>query len=131
MTDKLTVLIVARPGRIRDGLRTLLKTMSQIKIIDQVDDTEAALKVMAEFHPPLVLLGTDQSQGGIYTISKQAKTGNPPSRCVVLVDKVEHLSLAAAAGADQVLLAGVTATEFLAVIEQVLTGLTTLSNTTS
>lgn len=120
MANKLTLLIVARPGRIRDGLRTLLKTMPQIKRIDQVDNTPAALRIMAELHPPLVLLGTDQSQESIDTISRQAKIGDPPSRCVVLVDTVEHRTLATAAGVDQVLLAGVTTTEFLAAVEQLL-----------
>jgi len=116
-----TILIVARPSRIRDGLRVLLKTLPQVKLIEQVDDTAAALKVLAGSHPPLVLLGADLSEIDIFIISEQAKTDRRRSYCVALVDTVERQILATASGADQVLLTGLPTIEFLAAVERLLT----------
>ncbi len=122
MTNPLTtILIVARPSRIRDSLRALLKTLPQVELIEQVDDTTSALRALVSSHPALVLLGADLSEIDIFIISEQVKTDRSQSYCVALVDTGERQVLAAASGADQVLLTSMPVIEFLAAVERLLT----------
>ena len=51
-----TVLIVAKPGELRDGLRALLVTTGKIGHISQADDGPAALAKIGQFCPQVAVL---------------------------------------------------------------------------
>ena len=100
-----TVLIVAKPGRIRDSLEALLKTIPQVKIIGQVDDSSMALGMITGYSPDLMLLVTDLSNDGAGQILEHLKDV-PRTRCLVVANTKLNLEQVEAAGADEVLLTG-------------------------
>ena len=102
-----SVLIVARPGRIRDSLEALLRTIPQVKIVGQVEDSSTALEMITEYGQDLVLLVTDPSNDGAGQILEHLKDA-PGTQCLVLTNTRLNLKQAEAAGADDVLLTGFT-----------------------
>ena len=100
-----SVLIVAKPGRIRDSLEALLRTMPQVKIVGQVDNSSTTLEMITEYGPDLVLLVTNLSNDGAGQILEHLKDA-PRTQCLVLTNTKLNLEQAEAAGADEVLLTG-------------------------
>jgi len=119
-TANISVLIVAKPGRLRDSLKALLRTVTYLDIVDQVDDACAALPLVAQCHPNLLLVGSNLPKSSVATLITTTKTRSPQTRCMVLVDNMDQLWQAKAAGADSVLLAGFPSTTFFSTIEGLL-----------
>ena len=116
------VLIAAKPSRMRDSLRFLLKTVSQISVIDLADDSASALRMISEHHPALVLLDTNLPGEEMTAVLKQIKADGFQSRCLVLSDTFEQQREAQSAGADVVLVKGFPAAELFDIVEGLLLG---------
>lgn len=114
------ILIVAKPGRLRDALYALLKAASLRDIVGQVDDGPVALKVVAEYDPSLVLLDSLLSDDEVKTMVGQIKACQPQTRCLVLANTVEQQQIAKRAGADEVVLKGFPTTNLLGVIDKLM-----------
>ena len=120
MTEESTsVLIVAKPTRMREGLRALLMAMPQLKIIGQVDDGPSAMQMISDHHPALILLDSNLPEDEAWVVLKQVKNGSN-TRCLVLADTVQQQRVARAEGADDVLLTGVPAAKLFTTIERLL-----------
>ena len=113
-------LIVARSGRVRDGLEALLTTIPQIEIVGQVDDVPWALRMITEHRPALVLLDFNLLDGQVETVLRQIQAARPGTRCTVLVDNAQQEQAAKAAGADGVLIKGFPAAALFATVERLL-----------
>ncbi len=80
------VLIVAQPGRRRDSLQAVLKTISRLKIIGQVNDDPAALQLIIAHPPAIVLLDANLPDDQAWIALKQIKifgfrlTGNDSAK---------------------------------------------------
>lgn len=111
------ILIVARPTRVRDGLEVLLRTRSEIEVIDCIDDPSSALRMVIERPPALMILNTNLPNNQVWTVLKQVKAEWPQIRCLVLTDDARQKQTAEVAGADAVLLNGFKMAELFAVIE--------------
>jgi DNA-binding NarL/FixJ family response regulator len=120
MKSHVLVLIVARPGPLRDGLRALLTTVPQIELVGQVDNAPSALKMVAERRPAVVLLNPDLPGDEVWTVLKGIKAEGSQTRCIVLADNIQQQQVAKAAGADYALLKGFAATRLLRTIESLL-----------
>lgn len=118
--DCAPALIVANPGRIRDGLRTLLRATPRIKTVFQADDGPSALEIITEYHPALVLLDSKLANNDIQSVSRHIRTESPQTRCIILVDHARQQWMAKVADADSVLPIGCPAGEFFATVEGVL-----------
>jgi DNA-binding NarL/FixJ family response regulator len=118
--DCAPALIVAHPGRIRDGLRTLLRATPRIETVFQADDGPSALKIITEHHPALVLLDSKLANNDIQSVARYIKTESPQTRCIILVDHARQQWMAKVADADSVLPIGCPAGEFFATVEGVL-----------
>lgn len=114
------ILIVAKPGRLRDALYALLKAASLRDIVGQVDDGPVALKVVAEYDPSLVLLDSLLSDDEVKTMVGQIKACQPQTRCLVLANTVEQQQVAKRAGADEVVLKGFPTINLLGVIDKLM-----------
>jgi DNA-binding NarL/FixJ family response regulator len=112
------ILIVAKPGRLREALCTLLKATSQLELIDQVDDGPAALKRVIQSDPELVLLDSYWPDNEVRAMVRQIKAERPQTRCLVLANTVEQQQVAKSAGADEVLLKGSSTTNLLEAIDK-------------
>ena len=118
--NRASVLIIAKPSRMRDGLRALLRTIPYLTLVGQVDDGLSAIKTMTDQHPTLVLLGANLLDEDIQTVLAQIKARWPETRCIVLVDNVQQQWIAKAAGADSALLVGFPASKFVSTIQELL-----------
>ena len=114
-----SVLIVAKPGRIRDSVEALLRTMPQIKTVSKVDDIPTILKMIGEYRPDLILLYTDLPQEESWQILEYL-SGDPRIKCLVLTDTKQQQRKAEAHGADVALIIGFKAVELFEITASLL-----------
>ncbi len=119
-SNRVSALIVARPGPLRDGLQALVTAMPQIEVVDGVDDISSALNTSFEHYPALVLLDSGLVGSEIWITVQRARAKWPQARCVFLVNDVHQHQEAEAAGADAVLLKGFPAARLTATIGRLL-----------
>lgn len=116
----MSALIVARPGRMREGLRALLRTIPRIEIVKQVDRGSAALAMVTQERSTLVLLDSSLPSEELWTALKQIKAKWPQTQCIVVADTIGQHAVAQASGADGVLLKGFAAEALFMTIDDVL-----------
>jgi DNA-binding NarL/FixJ family response regulator len=117
--DGTSVLIVAKPGRLRDGLHALLTTVPQLKIVGQADGGIAALEMISAYRPALLLLDFSLSSEEIQMVLAGIRAdGLPQPRSIVLVDTDQQYRVARGTGADAILIKGFVAPHLFAIIER-------------
>ena len=109
MTSPVSLLLIARPGRMRDGLQALLRTIPGIEIIGQADCGTRALTLISEKELPLVLLDSSPGSAEMLATLRQIKDGHPQVRCIALVENAQQQVAAKEAGADTALVTGFSA----------------------
>lgn len=114
-----SVLIVAKSGRIGDGLRALLKNLHQVNIIDRVDDSLTVQEIITNYNPDLVLLVTNLSHQGAWQLLEYLRD-KPQTKCLVLTNTSLHMEQAEAAGADEALLIGFPTQELFETVTRLL-----------
>ena len=114
------ILIVARPGRLRDALRALMATIPQLEIVDQVEDSAVALKMVTERQPTLILMDSSLPDNEVKAMLEQIKAERSQSYCIVLANSEQQEQDAISAGADEVLRKGFPTANLFAVIEKVM-----------
>ena len=120
MKTDASVLLVAKPSRVRDGLRALLRTIPHLRIVGQAEDSPSARALVSEQRPALVLLGANLPNDEVQIVLAQTKAECPETRCIALVDSSQRQWLAEIAGADSVLLTGFPPAKFVSTIEELL-----------
>ena len=110
------LLIVAKPGRMRNSLRALLNSMQGIDVIAQVDDALAALKILEQGYPALMLLDANLPYTDAKVVLQYTKSKWPQAKCVVLAANIHQKRQAKADGADEVLLKGFSANTLFSTI---------------
>lgn len=113
---------MARPSLLRDGLSAVLSAIPQAEIVGQVADGHAALGMVLERHPALVVLEGDRPGKEVWDVLRQIKAEWPQTRCVVLADDTFQQGAANAAGADIALVKGFPAEALFTTIERLLPG---------
>ncbi len=106
MTRAMSLLLVARPGRMRDGLQALLRTMPEIEIVEQADTPSEALTPISRQLPVLVLLDSSLDLGEMLSLLMQVKGSCPETRCIALVENGQQQDAVTEAGADAALVTG-------------------------
>jgi DNA-binding response OmpR family regulator len=89
-------------------------------MIGQADDGPAALKLVAEHNPSLVLLDSHLPDDEIRAVVEQIKTEHSQTCCIVLADTIEQQHIARNAGADEVLPKGFPITSLLGTIHKLI-----------
>jgi DNA-binding NarL/FixJ family response regulator len=118
--DCISALIVAKPGPLRDALRSLMIAMPEIDIVDEADDLSSALRASPRYTPALVLLDSGLAHDETGLMVRRAKAGWPVTRCICLVDSVQQEREAEAAGADAALLKGTPPARLVATLMELL-----------
>jgi hypothetical protein len=116
--DGATVLIVAKPGPLREGVQALLGAMPRVGMIHEIDDVSLVLAGDFEGCPDLVLLACGAGKGVVGPAVEQAKALWPRSRYVTLVGSVEQQQEAESVGADAVVLNGLPAQKLFKTIAE-------------
>ena len=117
MTDGTLTLIVAKPGRKRDGLHAVLAAMPGIAGVREVSDGPSALNAVAEYRPALVFLDFDLSED-VATLLTRFTSEYQRAQCIAIVYSVQQRRDAVAAGADHVLMSGFSAARLRATIRR-------------
>jgi len=120
MGASMPVLVVAKPGPLRDSLVALLKSLPQVSTVEQANTAAAALRTIEVKRPALVVVDSNLPGGDACSMLNQVKARCPHTQCVVLSDTVQQYRQAEAAGASQVLLTGVPATKLSVTLEGLL-----------
>jgi DNA-binding NarL/FixJ family response regulator len=118
MSQRVSALIIARPGHLRDGLQTLLQAVPEIALIQQADVWNAFTD--AYHRPSLVLLDIDPQAPDTVALLQQIKRHWPQTSCIALVDSEQDLPREQLAGADVTLLKGVLASRLFDAINDLL-----------
>ena len=119
MAERVTAFVMARSGRMRDGLIALLRAIPAIDVVESLDHKATQLKSMPPDQRTVVLLEAGLMHQELWQLLKPANPGQAQRacKCIVLADNSLQHRLAEAAGADRVLLAGFPATEFFDTVE--------------
>ncbi len=120
VTERLSLVVVASPGRLRDSLGVLLRGNVEGGVLEVMDGVGCVLEYIAAHLSTLVMLGADVHQRWALRSVRGIKARWPRVRCVLLAHNLKQWRLALAANADGVVLAGCASEAFLHVIRQVL-----------
>ena len=118
----LSVMIVAPPNRLRDGLQALIKAVPQVGSRVQAQDSLSLQQVGANHQPSLVVLDAGLPDDGAWTALRDIQACWPRTRCIVLADSDQQRRKASARGADAVLVRGFTGTMLSETIAEMLSG---------
>ena len=113
-------LIIARPGRLRDGLLALVTTIPQIKIVGLMDYETSVLWMVDRYQPALVVLDCSLFGDEVRSWVEHIKALQPQTQCLVMANSAHQQELAVAGGAGEVLLKGFPATELFSSVERLL-----------
>ena len=118
--NKITLaLLIAKPGHLRNGLQSLLRTIPQIEILAESNDPSILLKIEETFPDLLVVDGVLIDEDKWYFL-KKFKADWPATKVIVLTENDQQGQAAREAGADFYLLKGFPATDLAQLIETAL-----------
>ncbi len=106
MDNRVVALVVARPGRLRDGWRALLRATEPIARVFLADDTSMAACMAGALNPKLVLVDVEAFGDEARTLLAQIKAQQPTCRCVALTRDTRQAEEWQSAGADTALVKG-------------------------
>jgi DNA-binding NarL/FixJ family response regulator len=111
------MLLVGRPGRLRDALQSLVSVAPGLDKLVTADTGLLALKVVREVRPSLVLVASGLPEEEVVELIRQIKAAWPATGCLVLTDSTQGRRQALAAGADRVLPAGLPTGQLFSAIQ--------------
>jgi DNA-binding NarL/FixJ family response regulator len=118
-TDALAI-IVAPPGRLRDGWQALLAAIPQIGQVRAVDDAVSTLKIVTTVSPDLVMLDAEAFGDQAGTLLAGIKEVKPQCRCIALICNISGGQQARSAGADAILIKGFSAAKLFGTVDRLL-----------
>jgi len=113
-------LIITKPGHLRNGLQSLLRTIPQIEILAEAHEPSVLLKMSAEIQPELILVDASLLAEPNWAAISKIKADGPNTKIIVLTENEQEGQTAQEAGADYYLLKGFPATELAQLIEYLL-----------
>ena len=119
--QKISTIIVSKPGPLPDGLRVLLSTLPRIHLVGVVDDLAEVVNLLKTKRQALILLDNSLEQDDEGKALHAIKSALPNAVCMVIVGDVEHRNIALKAGADWAELTGFPASALYSEIEKLLT----------
>lgn len=116
----ISVLIIAEPGGLQDGLTALISVVPDVDRIYHESSITEALRKISQHRPGLVLLDGDLLGEKMADFLKSLKNQYPESMYFVLARDVQQEQAAKSTGVDGVLLKGYPAEKLLTTIEALL-----------
>jgi DNA-binding NarL/FixJ family response regulator len=114
------ILIVARPGPLRDSLAALLSALPQVGQILQAGDDTAVLHFVAANRPQLVIADIDWFSDGLLPWLTALRDQLPGSKCLVLVEDVDQKQSVERSNGDAALVKGAPPAEIILLVERLL-----------
>lgn len=116
-----SVVIVSPSGRLRDGLRVVLRDSTGVQIVGESDDIQSVLRLLPDRGANVLLLDIELGDSA-WALMARVRRDWPQVRVILLVHDHHQQRLAEYAGADGVLMAGSPAEEFKRMFRRVLQG---------
>lgn len=101
----MNVMILAAPGRLRDGLQALLASYLDAEPL-VAGEGQPAAEAIRDVLPDLVILDAGWLGAGTAALVQEVKSHWSRMGCIVMVDRIAHFRAMQEAGADHVLLRG-------------------------
>lgn len=120
MADRKTVLIVARSGLLKDGLRALLMAIPRIDEIAEATDAKTALTAVEDLRPAVVLVDASFLAQAVRTLLTQIKIVSPQTKRIVIAETVHQMREINSTDAESVFLQGVPGVELVETTERFL-----------
>lgn len=121
MRERVTVLIIAKPGQVRDGLRALLHAIPGVDVVDRPCDGMLNADLLAEYNPALILVDCRLVDTRTLDALRRLKTQNPGVCLLILVEDVEQRQLAQDTGFEHVMIKGSSAEKLAKTVRELLT----------
>ena len=106
MQQAIKILIADDHPRSRSGLRALLATAPNVKIVGEAEDGQQAVRLVEERQPDVVLLDAKMPVMDGLEAARQVKSRWPGIKVILLTMYRNHLAEALAAGVDAFLVKG-------------------------
>ena len=116
------ILLVARPGPLRDALTRIISDISCVDHLYPISSPLLALKTLTTLKPRLVLFCINTPEEEIIESLKQIKQIAPESHCLVMVETMPQGERARFAGADAVIVGNVSTRQLIESIQSALIG---------
>ena len=82
--DRTTILIVDDHALVREGLREILETRDDMRVVGEAADSTATVTLAAERQPDVILLDIDIPGGEVTATVRQIRERSPRSRVIIL-----------------------------------------------
>ena len=115
-----TVLIAVQSGALREGLRSLLETLSQVTVVGEVIEQGAVAHTVAGQRPGLVLLDGNLWSEAWWLLLGDVRARFPHTRWVILAETELQRQRASNAGVDAAILQGLPPPQLLLFLQQLL-----------
>lgn len=99
-------ILVAHTDIMGSSLRTFLRTIPGVHVVNQVSSLGEALKTLPHYQPNLLLLDADTATGNLVTSLNQLRAAAPTLNLIVLANSWKQRQDALNAGASCALLKG-------------------------
>lgn len=129
MTNPIRIVVVDDHAIVREGMRMLLENVSTIEVVGEAEDGEAALKVVADLNPNVVLMDMTMPKLGGLEATRHIKASQPDTNVLVLTGSFGddlNVKEAIQAGAVGYLLKDVLKADLVHAIERAAEGKATL-----
>lgn len=101
-----SLVIIGPKNRWLDGLRTLLRTIPQVKQVDQVYNLYKGITLINKLPPDAIFVDADLPENMAWRFPGEIKAEYPEIPCILLVNDQKQKELAQQLGADAILLKG-------------------------
>jgi DNA-binding NarL/FixJ family response regulator len=125
------VLLLFKPGSLRDGLNALLYTISDVQLVVHANDASAALEFCRENPNILIIMEIKPGDRDLLAQVPEMKVLNPQKRVIALIHNEDDREAAEQAGMDMILDVGTRAPELKAKIEDLVRNLPTIETSDS
>jgi DNA-binding NarL/FixJ family response regulator len=82
--DPITILIVDDHTLVREGLREILKTQADLRVVGEAGDSAATVALAEKERPDIVLLDIEIPGGDVATTVREIRGRSPGSRVIIL-----------------------------------------------
>ena len=116
--DDVSIIIAKAPGKLRDGLYSLIENQPFIHLIGVIEDEGALFKLIKQFtRPCIILLDMNLFEKNSFSIYRQIVKEVPQTGCIILVNTFSQKKQAFLAGFNHVLIKGFNTDDLFSMIQ--------------
>jgi DNA-binding NarL/FixJ family response regulator len=82
--DRITILLVDDHTLVREGLREILETQRDLRVVGEAKDSDTTMALVDQTKPDIVLLDVEIPGADVTTTVKEIKNRSPQSRVIIL-----------------------------------------------